>query len=114
MVFVTRFRSNADLLVLSLLCAAYENLIPHLTIDREQMYLDSVSTVLSDASAYLGRRSFQEDPLYAAIFQSFTQVCTNGFALGGISRLILTLTWTCQPTALDRQAPSNGVVDRPR
>lgn len=73
-VLVPTHRSYMDFLLMSFICFAYNIPVPHIAAGRDFMSMGWISKILRESGAYFIRRSFQDDPLYAAVFRSYTQV----------------------------------------
>uniref|UniRef100_K3X176 Phospholipid/glycerol acyltransferase domain-containing protein n=1 Tax=Globisporangium ultimum (strain ATCC 200006 / CBS 805.95 / DAOM BR144) TaxID=431595 RepID=K3X176_GLOUD len=72
-VLVPTHRSYIDFLLMSYLFFAYNIPVPYIAAGEDFLNMGYLTKILRESGAYFIRRSFNDDPLYTAIFREYTQ-----------------------------------------
>ncbi|RLN91238.1 hypothetical protein BBJ28_00025347, partial [Nothophytophthora sp. Chile5] len=72
-VLVPTHRSYVDFLLMSYVFFAYNIPVPYVAAGEDFLHMGSLTKLLRESGAYFIRRSFSDDPLYAAVFRAYTQ-----------------------------------------
>jgi len=72
-VFMPTHRSYVDFLMMSYLCFDSNLPVPHICAREDFLNMSFVSQLLRQSGAYFIKNGVKEDPLYAAVFATYTQ-----------------------------------------
>ncbi|ETW07168.1 hypothetical protein, variant 2 [Aphanomyces invadans] len=73
LVLIPTHRSYVDFLMMTYLFFAYNIPVPHIFAGEDFLNMGPMTRVLREGGAFFVRRSFKDDPLYAAVFSEYTQ-----------------------------------------
>lgn len=110
-VLVPTHRSYVDFLLMSYVFFAYNMPVPYIAAGEDFLNMGALTELLRASGAYFIRRSFADDPLYAAVFRAYTQVSVS-IRCSPVWVVLTSLLCVCVGSTSSREATRSSSSSR--